>query len=98
MRSLEEYDLNIEAFDAKTCVFAKVFDATEEEMNIIHLTPDCLGNWPVLNVMLTTTKAYILYTPQMTFLDGYDKFTSELLHQLIPESIIIGTRPSLIRP
>jgi hypothetical protein len=53
------------------------------------------GSWPVVHVLKLYSELYILYTPQMNYVDGYDPFSGEDLSPIIPDSLISSIRLSL---
>ena len=63
MRSLESIQVDVTNFDTKTCVFAKIFDGSYGDIDIVHIGPEEIGNWPVFNLMVYEDSAIILYTP-----------------------------------
>lgn len=46
------------------------------------------NKYPICYVLTYDDKYYILYTPVMSFLDGYDSYTGERKHNIIPDSFI----------
>jgi hypothetical protein len=60
-----------------------------------EIESNVVGSWPVVNLLKIYSEFYILYTPQMDYVDGYDPFTGEDLAPIIPDNLISSIRLSL---
>ena len=83
--------------DLAEYVFITQYNVHGSRYDTEHTSPDSIGSWPVISIVVTHTMAMIMYTSSMTFLDGYDPWTGKMKMPLIPESMIKGVRETLSR-
>jgi len=95
MMKLEKLELEMKQINRNA--FVKIHTVEDSEMNEEYEEPEGDGFWPFINVLKDGHKAYILYTYQATFLDGYLPHENKPTHHLIPDNIIESTRPSVVR-
>ena len=95
MLKLEKIELEIKQINRNA--FVKIHAVEDSEMKEEFEEPEGDGFWPFINVLKDGHKAYILYTYQATFLDGYLPHESKPTSHLIPDNIIESTRPSVVR-
>jgi len=86
MMKLEKLELELK--DINCNAFVKIHEVEGSEMMEVFEEPEGDGFWPFINVLRDGDKAYILYTYQATFLDGYLPHESKPTTHLIPDNII----------
>ena len=64
--------------DLAEYVFITQYNVHGSRYDTEHTSPDSIGSWPVISIVVTHTMAMIMYTSSMTFLDGYDPWTGKM--------------------
>jgi hypothetical protein len=59
--------------------------------------PSESGEFPLLNILQARTQFFMLYTPEMSYLDGFDPFREEDHFPIIPESFISSIKSKLYK-
>jgi hypothetical protein len=98
IRNLETIDVDLMSFHARPFCFAKVWYVEIHDLDVQHLGPEEIGYWPLFDVLIYHDKAIILYSSQLTFLDGYDQFSDEVKVHIVTDNMLRDTRNSLFRP
>jgi hypothetical protein len=60
-----------------------------------EVEPDSGDEWPCLFLMDGGEVMHVLYTPEMTYVDGYESFTEQELVPLIPATILRSIKETL---
>lgn len=77
-------DLNMLREEVKQIIYKWDGNLLSQE----EVTPEYGFNWPVVYILSIKGSNYVLYTPNMTYVDGYDPFTAETKYPLIPEGML----------
>jgi hypothetical protein len=70
---------------------------TNEEGRLIRSVrePDDIGRWPKVACLQASDVLALLYSPEATFLDGYDPVSGETTEPLLTEDLLAGLTESL---
>ena len=85
---LESAELNLEKFDMSSFAFIETYKVKKDDYTIEYITPGMIGKWPVFSLIHSEESAILLYTKQMTLLDGYDPQGGRTSKPLIDESVL----------
>lgn len=99
IRNLEASGLDFGSFSARPYLFANIVEKDSYDIYTSYIGPESVGSWPIIDVFSDPAgkRSIILYSREMNYLDGYDRFLSEIQYPVIPPVILTSYRNRLTR-
>jgi hypothetical protein len=74
-----------------------VYKTTGTEICVVETEPKDVERYPICYLLENEGMYYVLYTPMMTFIDGYDFYTGERKLNILPPFYLEQARKELLR-
>lgn len=74
-----------------------IYKSGKIEINVIETEPQDVERYPICYLLENEGIYYVLYTPMMTFIDGYDFYTGKRRLNILPTFYLEQARNELVR-